>query len=56
MISHDPERIPWKEAAELCRETLGEAAVSEIEITSEFYENYIHGLAALTLHEQKYRI
>lgn len=56
MISHDPERIPWKEAAELCRETLGEAAVSEIEMTSEFYENYIHGLAALTLHEQKYRI
>ncbi|HJC51023.1 MAG TPA: ROK family protein [Candidatus Anaerostipes avistercoris] len=56
MISHDPERIPWKEAAELCRETLGEAAVPEIEMTSEFYENYIHGLAALTLHEQKYRI
>lgn len=56
MISHDPERIPWKEAAELCRETLGETAVPEIEMTSEFYENYIHGLAALTLHEQKYRI
>nr|WP_300303514.1 ROK family protein [uncultured Anaerostipes sp.] len=56
MISHDPERIPWKEAAELCRETLGETAVPEIEMISEFYENYIHGLAALTLHEQKYRI
>lgn len=56
MISHDPERIPWKEAAELCRETLGETAMPEIEMTSEFYENYIHGLAALTLHEQKYRI
>lgn len=56
MISHDPERIPWNEAAELCRETLGETAVPEIEMTSEFYENYIHGLAALTLHEQKYRI
>lgn len=52
LISHDPDRIPWKEAAAACRETLGKDAVPEIEMTSEFYENYIHGLAALTLHEQ----
>lgn len=55
LISHDPEKVPWKEATARCKEILGTDGMPEIEMSAEFYENYIHGLAALTLHEQRYR-
>ena len=56
LISHEPGKIPWEEAVSICRKTLTEEEMPVIEISSEFYQNYIHGLAALTLHEQRYRI
>lgn len=56
LISHDPDKVPWKEAVSKCKEILGTDRMPEIEMSSEFYENYIHGLAALTIHEQRYKV
>lgn len=55
LISHDPDKVPWKEAVSKCKEILGTDGMPEIEMSAEFYENYIHGLAALTIHEQRYK-